>query len=438
MRIAFYEDSNATHLGSIAQMRPVFEVVCGRYSLRERLTKFFHAERWGAFLRSHLAETYREGHPSAAVNDFIWLRDDETLLINGRWLPTADALANIQRDEVGLVNDTVVYLTLDPMEAALLAEDSWDDALHQIARTRGFMQVPGKLANRPWDVVKNNPQQLKDDRDFLAGKTDEQFEHFSGRSRTGDGKPPAIVGPAGEVSIHPNASLDPFVVIDTRQGPVTIDANAQIQAFTRLEGPCHIGRGSQLFRANVRSGTTIGAHCRVGGEVGQSILHSHVNKYHDGFLGHSYVCPWVNLGAMTTNSDLKNDYTPVKVPIAGELIDSHETKVGAFIGDHTKTALGSLFNTGSSIGVMSLVLPGGELLPKHIPSFSRVWHGELMDGWDLQRHLATAEIVMSRRDEILTPATRQLLHFLYDHTKVEREGAILRFRERAQRQPVSG
>jgi hypothetical protein len=96
-------------------------------------------------------------------------------------------------------------------------------------------------------------------------------------------------------------------VLDATQGPISVDAGAVIQSFTRLEGPCHVGIGARLFRANIQKGTTIGPFCRVGGEVEASILHGYVNKYHEGFLGHSYLCPWVNLGALSTSSDLKND-----------------------------------------------------------------------------------------------------------------------------------
>ncbi len=159
-------------------------------------------------------------------------------------------------------------------------------------------------------------------------------------------------------------------------------------------------------------------------------MHGFVNKYHDGFLGHGYVCPWVNLGALTTNSDLKNDYSTVRVPLSGSSIDSGSTKVGCFIGDHTKTALCSQFNTGSSIGVMTMILPGGELLPKHVPPFSRVWHGVIDDRVDLNAGIDTARIAMSRRNCELTTAQERLLRELHLQTATERAAAIERFRTR--------
>lgn len=429
MRVAFYEDGAVGGLGPIALARPVFELVCGRFSLRERLVRSFGLAGWGAFLRDDLAEAYRETHPQARVNDTLWLREGPTLLINGRWLPGPESLAELREDEAGWIDDRIAFLTLDPDEAPLLdasatrpLRDSlcpdWHDVLLRIARTRRGVQAAGRLIEHPWDLVNHNAAQLVDD--FRLSR--DRRPHFE------PGPQIAILGPAEDVSVDPQATVDPFVVLDARQGPVSIEAGAVVQSFTRLEGPCHVGRGAHLFRANVRGETTIGPACRVGGEIEASILHAYVNKYHDGFLGHSYVCPWVNLGALTTASDLKSDYSNVQVPLWGEPIDTGSTKAGCYIGDHAKTAIGSLFNTGTSIGVMCLVLPAGELLPRHIPSFSRIWHGELDDGVDLTAALETARMVMARRDQRLTAAQERLFRFLHDQTRREREAALRRRR----------
>ena len=421
MRIALFEDHTAKDFAPIALLRPVFELLCGHFGARERTLEFLPAQDWAAFIRNELADVYREEHPACHVNSIDWLHGGPTLLINGRWLADPQHLAKISPDTVGVVDGTVVYLTLDPLEAALLTGDNWDEALPQIARNRQRVAAPGKLARYPWDLIHHNPDQLRADfaaRDFGLSQADELGPNV------------AVLGPPHNVFVDPTASIDPFVVIDARKGPVSIEAGAMIQAFTRLEGPCHVGAKSQLFRANVREGTTIGPVCRVGGEIEGAILHGFVNKYHDGFLGHSYVCPWVNLGALSTNSDLKNDYSTVRVPLSGQPIESGEIKVGCFIGDHTKTAIGSLFNTGSSVGIMCLILPDGELLPKHVPSFSRIWHGELIDGFPLEKGLATARSAMQRRDLTLTTAQETLLRKVHAQTHAERERAIKRFEEK--------
>lgn len=416
MRIALFEDQKSAGLTPLALARPVFELLCGQFTLRDRLVRTLEAGEWGAFLRPYLAETYREEHPEAHTNEFNWLAAGPTLLVNGRWLGDPHELEQADLDTVGVQGDVIAWLLLDPLESALLTSDNWDDALWQIARTRHRVPAGGTFLRHPWDLVNANPERLT--ADFRLRPRPRMTHGF--------GPQVAVVGDPADVFIDPAATVDPFVVLDASQGPIQIGARARVQAFTRIEGPCFIGQETQLFRANVRAGTSIGPLCRIGGEIEASILHGCVNKYHDGFLGHSYVCPWVNLGAETTNSDLKNDYSDVRVPINGESVDAGTRKVGCFLGDHTKTGLGSLFNTGTAVGVMCLILPGGELLPKHIPSFSRIWHGELTEGLPLESLLETARAAMERRNQDFTPAQERLYRILHTRTKVEREKAIYR------------
>lgn len=420
MRVAFFEDGTAETFSPVALMRPVFELVCGQFSLRERVLRRLKVTDWGAYLRPALAAVYREEFPEARINNLAWLQDGTTLIVNGRWLPSPEALRKIGPDDAGLVDDQIAYLTVTAEEGVLFDGRDLDEGMQRLAQSRRTVPAGGAMVRYPWDLVHHNAEQLA---------IDFRLRQFA-RSTWEPGPQVTVLGPAEDVYVDSQARIDPFVVLDARGGPISIEAGAVVQPFTRLEGPCHVGRGSQLFRANVRAGTTIGPVCRVGGEIEESILHGYVNKYHDGFLGHSYVCPWVNLGALTTNSDLKNDYSRVSVPLAGDAVDTGSTKVGCFIGDHTKTALGSLFNTGSSIGVMCMVLPAGELLPKHVPSFSRIWHGIPDDGFDLNSGLQTARAAMNRRNVELTVAARRLLRQLYDQTQPERDAAIARFQEK--------
>lgn len=418
MRIVLFE-SPAARFGPLTQLRPDFDLVCGRFSAHERAIRSLHTAEWGVFLREHLAETWREQHPESQVNDLGWLKQDATLLLNGSWIASPAELQAIDPAAVGVLQETIAYLTVHPAEVELFESVGWESALYQLARTRKRISAGGRLASFPWDLVEHNATQLEADFALPAGGHPARPGHHI-----------AILGSGDRISIDATARIDPFVVLDATRGPVSITAGAVIESFTRLEGPCHVGIGAQLFRANVRAGTTIGPHCRVGGEIEASILHAHVNKYHDGFLGHSYVCPWVNLGALTTNSDLKNDYSNVRVPLEGKSIDTRLTKAGCYIGDHTKTGLASLFNTGSSIGVMCMILPGGELLPRHVPSFAAVWHGRLAEAIPLERSLAAARIAMGRRNHELTDAQERLLRLVHAATQAEREAAIALDREK--------
>ena len=157
-----------------------------------------------------------------------------------------------------------------------------------------------------------------------------------------------------------------MTVLDAEHGPIYLDEGAVVHPFTRIEGPCYIGQNSVLFGCKCRAGNSIGPMCRVGGEVESTILHGYSNNYHDGFLGHAYVGEWVNLGAMTTNSDLKNDYSEISVVLDGKVsVPTGETKLGALIGDHVKTSIGTLFNTGAYVGAMTMIVTDGKLLPNH-------------------------------------------------------------------------
>jgi UDP-N-acetylglucosamine diphosphorylase / glucose-1-phosphate thymidylyltransferase / UDP-N-acetylgalactosamine diphosphorylase / glucosamine-1-phosphate N-acetyltransferase / galactosamine-1-phosphate N-acetyltransferase len=179
-----------------------------------------------------------------------------------------------------------------------------------------------------------------------------------------------------------------------------------------------------VLGARLRGGTTLGPHCRVGGEMEASILQGYVNKQHDGFLGHSYVGEWVNLGAGTQTSDLRNDYGEVHVSIAGQRRATGSNKVGSFIGDHTKTGLGVLLNTGSAIGAFANLLPSGSLLPNQVPSFCQVRGGALQELGDLRKLCSTAATVMRRRGQEMTDAHYQLYDWLYEMTAVARRRVI--------------
>jgi UDP-N-acetylglucosamine diphosphorylase/glucosamine-1-phosphate N-acetyltransferase len=222
-----------------------------------------------------------------------------------------------------------------------------------------------------------------------------------------------------------------MVVADTTRGPVVIDHDALVTAFTRLEGPCYVGPHTQVQGAKIRAGTTLGPHCRIGGEVEASIVHGFSNKYHDGFLGHSYVGEWVNLGAGTHNSDLRNDYGEVTVTVAGRRIATGRTKVGCFLGDHTKTGLGTLINTGTNVGVCCNLLPAGRLAPKYVPSFATWWNGSLCENFEWGRLLETAHAVMQRRGCALTDAHAALFRHIYAETAADRRRTL---REAEQRE----
>jgi hypothetical protein len=179
-----------------------------------------------------------------------------------------------------------------------------------------------------------------------------------------------------------------------------------------------------VFGGNVRAGTSVGPNCRLGGEVSASVLLANSNKSHEGYLGHSYIGEWVNLGAGTHVSDLRNDYADIPVVVNGRAIDSSLSKVGAFVGDHVKAGVGCRLNAGSNIGPFAQLLPCGPLLPKYVPAFCTVDHGRLIDCADPRPLFDAADRVTARRGEEFTVLHRALFRGLYERGASGRRTAI--------------
>jgi UDP-N-acetylglucosamine diphosphorylase/glucosamine-1-phosphate N-acetyltransferase len=433
MRLCLVEDRAAVDLEPLTFTRPCFDLVLGAGTVGEKIARAFgpggQPARYAMVVRPHLAGVLRAREPRAVVNDRDWLGRGPVLVVNGRWVPPEGFRApDLTGPRVGVCDGRPAYAWVGPGQAVALdlhGSDAWFDDL---ASELECHDVEGEWVDRPWDLVAGNARHLA--RDFAA----------SGRVGLGarHAATAAVVGPADRLFVHEAARVDPYTVFDTTEGPVTVEAGAWVQPFTRLEGPCYVGRDSQLFRANIRGGVTIGDGCRVGGEVEAAIVHGRSNKYHEGFLGHAYVGEWVNLGAITSNSDLRNDYGEVAVPLGGDPVPTGQTKVGCFIGDHTRTGMGSMLNTGTAVGVMCNVLPAGPLLPKHVPSFSAVRFGRVAPGSPLDRLFETARVVKGRRGQEFTAAEEQLFLDLYEQTRLERERALLRagLRDDARRRPA--
>jgi UDP-N-acetylglucosamine diphosphorylase/glucosamine-1-phosphate N-acetyltransferase len=419
MRICFYEDGAAGDLEPLTLTRPAFNLLCGHSSLAHKQARFLRASDHGAVVRPRLADVTRLEAPGLAVNDAAWLAGGPTVLVNGRWLPPPAGAADLSAPCVGVVDDEIAYAVVDPDRLAACPPEAIEERLDEWKKTLPCRPAGGRLFRRLWEVVAFNGEQIIRDAEQLP-PADEPA-------------PAAVVGPRARLFIDPTARLDPFVAADTTDGPVVVGPGAVVTAFTRLEGPCVVGPRGQVHGAKVRAGTTVGPDCRVGGEVEASILHGHSNKYHDGFLGHAYVGAWVNLGAGTQTSDLRNDYGEVSVFVNGRLVRTGHTKVGCFLGDHTKTAIGTLLNTGTSAGAFCNLLPGG-LLPRRLPSFTRCLDGRLADNDDLDGLLRTAATAMGRRGRALTPAHAALYRAVCAQTAEERR-AVLREAEAGAGQP---
>ncbi len=419
MRLCIVEDGGVSNLEPLTLTRPVFDLRFGADRLGARVARSFGLApgggRFGAIVRPHLVDLWHRRDPLWALNDRAWLGRSPVLVVNGRWVPSAEfEPPEVRRPLVGLCEGRPACAWAGPGQAVGLELSNVGDWFDEMVSSVDVFDVGGRWIERPWDLVSGNAEALRSD--FRPGRQD--------GLRLSDLQHVAVVGSQDRLFVHESARVDPYTVFDTTNGPITVEADAWVQPFTRIEGPCFIGRDTHLFRANLRGGVTLGPNCRVGGEVEAAIVHGYSNKYHEGFLGHAYVGEWVNLGAITSNSDLRNDYGEVHVPLQGDPIATGQNKVGCFVGDHTRTGLGSMLNTGAAIGVMCDVLPAGILLPKHVPSFVRVAFGRVAPGPSLEQKFATARTVKRRRGLEFTEQEERLYEGLFEATRLERERAI--------------
>jgi UDP-N-acetylglucosamine diphosphorylase/glucosamine-1-phosphate N-acetyltransferase len=425
MRLCLVEDSAVASLEPLTLTRPSFALLLGGSTLGGKIARAFHIGsgpvRRGVVVRSHLAAIERARDPHIAVNDRDWLARGRVLVVNGRWVPPAELEVPAEGHPwVGFCDGMPACAFVGPELAVDLEPNTVDAWFDRVSGAASRIELGGEWIHRPWDLVSKNAEHVL--RDFTeAGRTGLSNRHLATA---------ALVGPSERLYIHETARVDPYTVFDTTNGPISVAAGVVVQPFTRIEGPSYIGRGTQLFRANLRGGVTLGPNCRIGGEVEQSIIHGYTNKYHEGFLGHAYVGEWVNLGAITSNSDLRNDYGEVFVPLSGDPVATGQAKVGCFLGDHTRTGLGSMINTGTSVGVMCNLLPAGPLLPKHVPSFTAVLYGRVAPGFPLDQMFATARIVKGRRGQEFSAVDEQLFLDLYEQTRLERERAFQKANER--------
>ncbi|MGH7628870.1 MAG: putative sugar nucleotidyl transferase [Gemmatimonadales bacterium] len=224
-----------------------------------------------------------------------------------------------------------------------------------------------------------------------------------------------VFGSAADVIVL-GATVEPGVVFDVRNGPVVLDRGVEVRHGARLEGPTYVGPGTRVLGGEIR-GSVLGPVCRVRGEVSESVFLGYANKAHDGFVGHSVLGRWVNLGAGTITSNLKHTYGPVRLEVAGERLDTGRLNVGTLFGDHAKTAIGTLLSTGTVIGTGASV-HGPGTAPRWVPPFAWGLEGSRVneDGF-----LRMAERMMARRDVALTEARRASLQSLY--ARAARAGA---------------
>jgi UDP-N-acetylglucosamine diphosphorylase/glucosamine-1-phosphate N-acetyltransferase len=388
-RLFLFDDRRARRWAPFTLTRPAGELLFGCLTARERAERFFGVPCLAHMSRAALAGFDEpDACPVASAGDLG--TEGTRIMLSSRAVPPSSrfdlpgvpTLLTIGGEAVGCVLP----------DGAPVPSEAWLKDPSGEAFDGARVDLDGIVLGWPWDLVAGNAARTAAD---IAALWPEDHE------------PERVlrIG-SGAISLGEGAEIEPGTHVDTRAGAVRLARGARVEGPARLVGPLYVGPDSTVLGGSV-GGCSIGPSCKVRGELSESVLVGYANKAHDGYIGHALIGQWVNLGALTTNSDLKNNYRPVKVWTLDGEVDTHALKVGCFLGDHVKTGIGTVLNTGTVIGAGSNVF-GGIMPPSVVPPFSWGTGPDLRDH-RLDKFLETTELAMDRRVRTLTPGVRRIL-----------------------------
>ena len=408
--VCLFEDSNWTNLKPLVYFTPVYELRCGILTLKEKTEKVFGKEKVLIHARNYISESIIGQMYDNILFDPNYT--DEWIFVNGSVLAD-EQFARHFNDSAGEFilkkGEKVIGAFLRKENSSLLFAGGSEFPDFGKLKDVTVKQVNTRVIEYPWDLIKYNGEEIANDFKLLYQSVPSTGRNFEG----------VIFKNRSQIYLGNYCQIEPFVNLNAEKGPIVIGDHAKIYAHTSIEGPAYIGHNSMIkTHACIYHNTSIGPVCKVGGEIENSIIHSYTNKQHFGFLGHSYLGQWINLGAGTTNSDLKNNYSTIRIKYHDKEIDTGMTFLGVMMGDYTKTAIGTRINTGSSIGACCNVF-SDQTLPKYLPPFTWVNNNDYLE-YDLDKIIETTKIVYSRRGIIFTDSDRKLFRTVFDYTKSER------------------
>lgn len=383
--VIFDEDPARSNLLPFTFTRPVAEIRIGILTIREKWERSIGTSA-GHLTQSYLSVKFKTGDVENA------------LFVNGKLMPDASILEAVQALQHG--------------EALWKAQDllAWRGAARDVKAATQLQRVEYNgepfCVNYPWDIFQKNGRAITDDMALLT------------RGRVSEPLSPSVtvIGDRNLVFLEKGAKAE-ACVLNTSSGPIYLGEDAEIMEGSLVRGPFALCTHSALkLGTKIYGPTTIGPHCKVGGEVNNSVIFGYSNKAHDGFLGNSVIAEWCNLGADTNNSNLKNNYGNVKLfsYAAHKAVDTGLQFCGLMMGDHSKSGINTMFNTGTVVGVAANIYGGG--FPEtHIPSFS--WGGAHgFETYRLDKLYETAERVFERRGLMFDQVEKDILKAVFERT----------------------
>ncbi len=386
MSVLLIETKHYQDLNPVTITRFSWEITVGCFSSLERLEHFFpkikvYSGRFTEPAYTHLVEY---------LGDKVYQPEDQVnLLINAQYIP-ADRI-NLDMDTMALDQEgRLLCLRTEAVDAEVIGAFCAMDTSLLSKKFKKVIFDSGVYLAGLGDLVAVHPQALSQDARLLVAKGD-------------------FISPSQDLFIAKTAQIDQYVSLNPGQGPVVIDSDAHIRPFSIIDGPAYIGKKSLIDSAKIRSHTTIRDYCRIGGEVEASIIESYTNKHHEGFIGHSYLGSWVNIGAIATTSDLKNNYSQVRLQVEDRTIPTGQIKVGSIICDYSRVGIGMMLNTGT------VIAPGVNLFQQYraLPPYLAPFQWGLDDRYDIERFLADLAVIMQRRNILLSEAQKKFLEGWY-------------------------
>jgi UDP-N-acetylglucosamine diphosphorylase/glucosamine-1-phosphate N-acetyltransferase len=403
--VYLYDDpADVTRFLPFTQSRPIGELRYGAHLLRERVARNFGP------IAAHLSAGHLRGfvEPDAPPASAALEHDGPAVFLRSSFVLAAEqefqvALGVTPGQSKAHGDPNVLRLTdeADNSVGALMRASDWEGP-QSIPGSGPAIALQGKLLDGAWQIIGDLVPALRID-------IDAELDLREG------GVVPAgctLIGDASELLVDDGATVEPMVVFDTRNGPIWIQPGAEIRTFSRLAGPLVVGRHTRIVGGQLRE-SSIGPRCVVHGELSNSVFLGYANKSHDGFLGHSIVGRWANLGAGTITSNLKNTYGAIRLNLGNERIETGMQFLGSLIGDHVKTAIGTMLPTGAVIGTGANLF-GSRRPESSVPAFA--WGtdepGRLVA---CRMFLQTASKVLPRREVIFDESVRRYLESVWRH-----------------------